>query len=213
MHTPPLHRLRVTQPLALLGLVAMLAAAVTASAGVDPIDAALGALAREPTSLVSSNTETAISALAATSVVMPLTALAAAVLVGLRRWQAALTVVVAVLGTQAVVQAIKLLVERPRPELNESATAAHGFSFPSAHSATAMALYATLALIVGTSLRGRARAAVWASGAALIGAVGLSRVMLAAHYPVDVLAGWLTGAAVVLASVLLVRRLSTLRSA
>ena len=113
----------------------------------------------------------------------------------------------AVLGTQAVVDLIKLTVERPRPELNGTLAEASGFSFPSAHSATGMALYATLTLLAARACSGRARVAIVAAGTSVIAAIGLSRVFLAAHYPIDVLAGWLTGGALVVASWLLVRRI------
>ena len=39
-------------------------------------------------------------------------------------------------------------------------------------------------------------------------AIGLSRIQLGAHYPIDVVAGWLTGAALVLAIWALVGRLA-----
>jgi undecaprenyl-diphosphatase len=138
---------------------------------------------------------------------MPLSLGAAAVLVLLRHWRGALTLALAVLATQAVVELIKLTVERPRPALNGAVADASGFSFPSAHSATSMAVYATLAFLLARSCKGALRAAIVASGMALVAVIGLSRVLLAAHYPTDVLAGWLTGGALVVASWLLVRRL------
>ena len=51
------------------------------------------------------------------------------------------------------------------------------------------------------------------AGFSLVAAIGLSRILLAAHYPTDVLAGWLTGAAAVGVSWLLVRRLAVPRGA
>jgi undecaprenyl-diphosphatase len=78
---------------------------------------------------------------------------------------------------------------------------------PSAHSASAVALYIMLALIAGTALRGRVRGSAWAATIALALAIGLSRVYLGAHYPTDVLAGWLTGGILVVGAWALCSRL------
>jgi membrane-associated phospholipid phosphatase len=194
-------------PLLLAG-VALLAAAVTTSATVAHLDAALGRLARAATAGISHDAGYALSALGGTDLVTPLAAAAAAVLVLLRHWRGALTLVLALVATQGVVQLIKVWVERPRPAANHGLAEAAGFSFPSAHSATSMALYATLALVAARACRPRGlRAAVLASAAALVAAIGLSRILLAAHYPIDVLAGWFTGAALVGASWLLAKKL------
>ena len=54
---------------------------------------------------------------------------------------------------------------------------------------------------------GRVRGAAWAAAIALALAIGLSRVYLGAHYPTDVLAGWLTGGILVLGAWALCSRL------
>ena len=190
----------------LLGGVALLAAAVTTSATVVHLDAALGRLARAAAGEVPPHFGFVASTLASTDLVLPLTGAAVLILFLLRHWGGALVLALAVLGTQAVVDLIKLTVERPRPALNGSIAEASGFSFPSAHSATGMALYATLTLLAARACSGRARVAIVAAGTLVIAAIGMSRVFLAAHYPIDVLAGWLTGGALVAASWLLVRR-------
>jgi undecaprenyl-diphosphatase len=186
------------------GVVLVLAALVTFSAHVVALDAALANLAHTG-QLAALAVD--VSALAGTDLVMPITAVAVIALLLTRHWHGALTLTLAVLGTQAVVQLVKLTVDRPRPALNGAMTEAHGASFPSAHSATAVALYATLALLLAHRCHGRARVAVLALGGAVVAAVGLSRIELGAHYPIDVLAGWLTGAALVLAFWTLVARL------
>lgn len=173
------------------------------------LDATLGALAGAATSSeVLRDAALAVSALAGTGTVLKLAADAAFVLCLLRHWRGAVTIVLAVLSTQAAVQLIKVSVERPRPAANAALARAEGFSFPSAHSASSIALYATLAFLAARSLRGTARVAIAVTGAAFIAAIGLSRVLLAAHYPIDVLAGWLTGAALVVVSWLVTRKLS-----
>ena len=188
--------------------VAAIAAAVTTSATVVRADAYLGGAVRAVADQISHHWGFAVSALAGTDVVLPLTFAAAAVLVALRHWRGAVALLLAVLATQAVVEVIKALVSRPRPAANGHIAEAGGFSFPSAHSATAMALYATLAFIVARYFRGGLRVGVAAAGVAIAVAVGASRILLAAHYPTDVLAGWLTGGALALASWLVVRRLA-----
>jgi membrane-associated phospholipid phosphatase len=201
---------QVAPPAMLLAGVALLAAAVTTSATVVHLDAAAGGAARAAGLPV--DLGFAMSLLGSTDVVLPVTLAAVLVLILLRHWRGALTLTLAVFATQAACSVIKLAVERPRPALNGAVSDASGFSFPSAHSATAVAVYATLALVLVRGCRApAARAAVVALAAGLVAAIGLSRVLLAAHYPIDVLAGWLTGGALVAASWLLVRRLTEAR--
>jgi membrane-associated phospholipid phosphatase len=194
-------------PLLLLALVAMLGAAVTFSATVVQLDAALGRLARAAAGEFSWEGGFAVSALGGTDLVLPLTAAAVLALLALRHWRGAFTLACAVIATQGIVQLIKVVVERPRPAANDTLASASGFSFPSAHSATSMALYATLALVAARRCGPMPRAALIASAAALVAAIGGSRLVLGAHYPIDVLAGWLTGAALVAGSWLLARAL------
>ena len=203
-------RIRVphpAHPVLLMLPVLALAAAITTSTSIVHVDALLGSAARAAADGVSPSVGFVVSHLGGTDLVLPLTAASALLLCLLRHFRGALALVVAVLGTQIVVDLIKGLIERPRPAANEAIAQASGASFPSAHSATSMALYAMLAFLLARRLQGPARIAVACLGGAVVVAVGLSRVMLAAHYPIDVMAGWLTGAAVVTAAWLLVRRL------
>jgi undecaprenyl-diphosphatase len=189
--------------IAMAAIVALLGTLVSFSASVHALDGAIGGLTRTDRMAALA---VDVSALASTDLILPLTGAAVVALALLRHWHGALTLALSVLGTQAVVQLVKLTVDRPRPAVNGAMTEAHGPSFPSAHSATAVALYATLALLLAHRCHGWKRAAVLGSGAALVAAIGLSRIELGAHYPVDVLAGWLTGAALVLAIWTLVAR-------
>ena len=149
----------------------------------------------------------AVTALASTDVILIATAGAVVVLAARRHWRGAIALAISVLATQAVVSVAKGLTERPRPDEGGAIVDPGGFSFPSAHSASAVALYVTLALIAGTALRGGVRAPAWAAAVVLALAIGISRVYLGAHYPTDVLAGWLTGGIVVLGAWALCARL------
>lgn len=74
-----------------------------------------------------------------------------------------------------------------------------GFSFPSGHAMTNMALYLILSLLAVKHLRhpaARFLLPVLLVGSALL--IGFSRVYLGVHYAGDVLAGWALGAAVAL---------------
>jgi undecaprenyl-diphosphatase len=123
----------------------------------------------------------------------------AVLLLALRRPWAALYSVIAAAGTAGVVQLLKQLLGRARPE-DILVTADYG-SFPSGHSANAAALAVVLGLVF-------ARAWVWAVGAAYTVAMMLSRTYLGAHWISDTVGGLLVGAGVaIIAWCLLVRRM------
>jgi undecaprenyl-diphosphatase len=136
-----------------------------------------------------------ITSLADMHNVVIITLLAVALLAVLRHWHGAIALAIAVPATQLVVDLIKSAVERPRPDL--ALTDAAGYSFPSGHSATSVALYALLAFALARlARRSHHRRLIVCAGVALALAVGISRVWLGAHFPTDVLAGWAVGAAV-----------------
>ena len=78
-------------------------------------------------------------------------------------------------------------------------TGASGYGFPSGHTAGAAAL-AVVLVIVASFLISNARTHRLIVGAAVLYAVavGISRVVVGAHYALDVVGGWLFGAAVAL---------------
>ena len=69
--------------------------------------------------------------------------------------------------------------------------AAQGYSFPSGHSANAAVVYGSLAA------HEKKRRWLWVLAVVLCLLVGFSRVFVGAHFPTDVLCGWLMGALIV----------------
>jgi membrane-associated phospholipid phosphatase len=97
-------------------------------------------------------------------------------------------VLVAALGGAGVINALlKLVFQRPRPEL--AYIHLETYSFPSGHAAVATATYTTLAFVLARR-SGRARTiAIAAAAILLIALVGFSRLYLGVHYLSDVMAG------------------------
>jgi membrane-associated phospholipid phosphatase len=112
----------------------------------------------------------------------------------LRRWYESGILVVAMVGELVVFYAATKIVHRPRPAVPRLDVAPPTSSFPSGHTAAAVALYGCIALLV-LWIYGR-RPATWivvAVACCIPVAVGLSRVYRGMHYPTDVVAGALTG--------------------
>ena len=103
------------------------------------------------------------------------------------------TFIVAVMGgEETLTLVIKQLADRVRPAFNPAA-ATLGPSFPSGHSATAAAFYATAALLLGRWRRPGARALLAGLAAGIAVAVAASRVLLDVHWLSDVIAGLALG--------------------
>ena len=79
--------------------------------------------------------------------------------------------------------------QRLRPDFNHDYTAVVGWSFPSGHASAAMAVWHGLLsdLEIGAGALAQASLAL---AAALVTAIGLSRVLLQVHFASDVAAGW-----------------------
>lgn len=92
---------------------------------------------------------------------------------------------------------LKSVVDRPRPPVELQAVVERSSGFPSGHSTQTASAWVALALVLWLWGRGRPRWPLVAV-ATLVGAVGITRVILAVHSPTDVLAGWCWGTAMAL---------------
>lgn len=90
---------------------------------------------------------------------------------------------------------------RPRPDVVEPVVRATGSSFPSGHALSSAVVYLTLGALLASSVSGRRlKLYVLTVSMLLTGMVGVTRVLLAVHYPSDVVAGWMAGLAWALVS-------------
>ena len=90
---------------------------------------------------------------------------------------------------------LKLVLQRARPETEYVQNMlVSSFSFPSGHAAGAMIGCGFFAYLAWTALPQPWAAIVTAALVFMIFAIGISRIYLGAHYPSDVVGGWLVGA-------------------
>ena len=92
------------------------------------------------------------------------------------------------LGEEILTLTVKHLDDRLRPTLNPAA-ATLGPSFPSGHSATAAAFYATAAFLIGQRRGHLVRSVLAGLAVGIAVAVATSRVLLDVHWLTDVIAG------------------------
>jgi undecaprenyl-diphosphatase len=99
------------------------------------------------------------------------------------------------LGGLVLSTLLKGIFRRPRPDLAPYLTHVANSSFPSGHAMNSAVVFLTLGLLLAQlSDRRRQRAYFIAVATLLTFLVGMSRVYLGAHYPSDILAGWMAGA-------------------
>lgn len=117
------------------------------------------------------------------------------------RWTAVWLVVTCAVAT-LVQQALKALVDRPRPVWPDPVDSAHYAAYPSGHAMTAAVVCGLLLWLLH---RYGADRAVWRTAVAVaaisVAGVGLTRIWLGVHWATDVAGGWLLGALVVVLAV------------
>jgi undecaprenyl-diphosphatase len=103
---------------------------------------------------------------------------------------------------------LKLIFERPRPDLWEQLVVETSFSFPSGHAMASSAL-AFSVIVIAWNTRFRWYAVGLSALFMLV--IGFSRLYLGVHYPTDVLAGWfVSGVWVALVTLVMYARLRKL---
>lgn len=122
-----------------------------------------------------------------------------------RRREAILVIVTLALVTVGS-EAVKQLVARPRPPGSDTVVPGVIYSYPSGHELESVTLLGIVALLAWrSSLHVAVRAAIAAAVGVFVLLVAVARVAIDAHYPSDVLAGFLAGIAVLALFALLTR--------
>jgi undecaprenyl-diphosphatase len=107
----------------------------------------------------------------------------------------AVWLMIAVGGSVILDVSLKLSFHRARPAPFVG-TVPSTYSFPSGHALSSFCYYGVLAGLLCARIQSLTiRIVIWAASAALVLAIGLSRIYLGVHYPTDVIAGYIAAAA------------------
>ena len=118
-------------------------------------------------------------------------------------WEAILALLIPV-GVESLDFIAKLVIQRSRPSANlvHVAQLLPSYSFPSGHVMFFSGFFGYLCCLSYLSLKpGFLRFSLMAGFAGLIGLVGVSRVYLGAHWPSDVVGGYLASSALLVAMI------------
>ena len=130
-----------------------------------------------------------------------------------RTWRPLALLAAAYLGADLAFNAVKELVQRPRPPAGILLKPVTGPSFPSGHATQAVAVYGMLAALAAAATSSWARkVGAWAAAVVIVGVVAVSRLYLGAHWLTDVLGGLALGAAWLFALLTSVRTIDHLRA-
>jgi undecaprenyl-diphosphatase len=113
-----------------------------------------------------------------------------------RSYGAALFLLISVGGGILLSTVAKDFFDRARPDLVDHGSLVQTASFPSGHAMMSAVTYLTLGILIAKAQQRRGvKAYVLGIAIAVTILVGISRVYLGVHWPTDVLAGWVAGAA------------------
>ena len=137
-----------------------------------------------------------VTELASTGFVLPTTALLAAVLAFRKSGYWVGRLALSVPGGVLLNELLKNMFHRGRPALEHPLVKLPSYSFPSGHALAATVFYGFAAILLWSYIAPRVwRIVIGSAIVVVILMVGFSRVYLGAHYPTDVLAGFLEGVA------------------
>ena len=144
-------------------------------------------------------------------VVLPIVVASIAVAcVVLRKWRIAAFVVFVLAVESASYRATTLLVHRPRPSVARLEHLPVNASYPSGHTAAAIAVYAGIVLLLTSRMTNRVfRALAWTIALAIPTFVAWSRLYRGMHHPFDVAGGVVVGVGAVIVLVFACRAAGT----
>jgi membrane-associated phospholipid phosphatase len=148
-----------------------------------------------------------VGSIMAGGVVLPIIAACAALVAVLaRHWRLAAFLGCALAVESGSYRATTLVIHRHRPAVRRLESLPVNASYPSGHTAAAIAVYCGLAFLLTSRLANkRARIAVWTIAVLIPIYVGFSRMYRGMHHPIDVLGGVIIGIASLSALVLVAR--------
>jgi membrane-associated phospholipid phosphatase len=124
----------------------------------------------------------------------------------LRRWRIAAFLVFALGVESASYRATTLVVHSHRPQVARLENLPVNASYPSGHTAAAIAVYGGLALLLTSRVaHGSTRALVWTLVVAMVTFVAFSRMYRGMHHPLDVVGGIVVGVVTLTALVFVCR--------
>ncbi len=137
-----------------------------------------------------------LTALGGGPVLTMLTLLVGGFLLAVRKRATALFVVLAIAGGGLAANLLKLAFVRERPDVVPHLVFVDSASFPSAHAMNSAITFLTLgALLARTQKDWHVKAYLMGAAIVITLLIGFSRVYLGVHWPTDVVAGWIVGAA------------------
>ena len=132
-----------------------------------------------------------LTQIGAAYVLLPLAGVMIVLLYAVGRRRSALLLFLTVAGERLLLDGLKILIQRPRPELDAHPVLTHSFSFPSGHAANTMTVFVAIALF---ALPERYRSWTVPLAIALAALIGATRPWLGVHWPSDIIGGWMLAA-------------------
>lgn len=118
-----------------------------------------------------------------------------------------ISLVINLLGITIINNLIKVIIARPRPEINKLVTET-GYSFPSGHSMVSMAFYGYLIYLIYRYIKNKyIKWSLIVLLSILICLIGISRIYLGVHYTSDVLGGFLLSISYLVVYISLIKNL------